>query len=314
VQGRYRRVSREFYFEGLKTNTDSIKSMEGIDIVWIEEAHNISKSSWNILYPTIRKPNSEIWLSFNPKLEDDFIYTMFIKEEHPDAMVIKIDYIDNPWLPDVLKQEIEHIKNTDMDLYNHVWRGEPEKHSQAQVFYDKWVVEDFNTDDLINSNNGVVFYYGMDFGYGADPTVLTRCFIIDNTLYIDEAHFWYHIDMKDLPDLIREVSPEAFDWIIYGDAADVASIRYLKNKGYDIRPSKKGAGSIKAGILYMRSFDKIVIQEGLDHLQEEFRLYKYKVDPTTEDVLPIIIDAYNHGIDSIRYGINKRIKLGKDNS
>lgn len=113
----------EFIFAGLRHNVTSIKSMEGCDIVWVEEAHTVSKSSWDILIPTIRKPGSEIWLTFNPELESDETYDRFITNPPTDALVLKVNWSDNPWFPDVLRQEMEDLKKKDYDAYLNVWEG-----------------------------------------------------------------------------------------------------------------------------------------------------------------------------------------------
>jgi len=113
----------EFVFAGLKHDPHSLKSYEAIDIVWIEEAQNVSDSSWAILIPTIRKPGSEIWISFNPILETDATYRRFVASPPPTAKVVKLTWRDNPWFPETLREELEHLKATDAAAYSHVWEG-----------------------------------------------------------------------------------------------------------------------------------------------------------------------------------------------
>lgn len=116
----------EFYFTGLRQqNVTSIKSFEGCDIAWVEEAQVVSKRSWTILTPTIRKPGSEIWVSFNPELDTDETYVRFVVNPPEDALVIPINYDDNPWFPDVLEKERLHMKATDPEEYENVWEGKP---------------------------------------------------------------------------------------------------------------------------------------------------------------------------------------------
>lgn len=116
----------EFLFAGLSNMTiDNIKSYEGIDIVWIEEGQSISKRSLDILVPTIRQENSEIWVSFNPNLDTDEIYRHFIVNAPPNAIVRKVGYRDNPWFPPVLEQERLHCLTTEsLETYNNIWEGE----------------------------------------------------------------------------------------------------------------------------------------------------------------------------------------------
>lgn len=115
----------EFLFAGLSDMTaESVKSFEGVDIVWCEEAQAISKRSWDILIPTIRKEGSEIWISLNPELDTDETYTRFIASPPPDAVVIQINYPDNPWFPKVLEQERLHAKATMSKAdYENIWEG-----------------------------------------------------------------------------------------------------------------------------------------------------------------------------------------------
>lgn len=113
----------EFVFAGLRHNVDSIKSKEGIDIVWVEEAQTVSKSSWDKLIPTIRKEGSEIWVTFNPELESDETYQRFVASPPTGAMVVKLNWSDNPWFPDVLDQERRDLQAKDPDAYLTVWEG-----------------------------------------------------------------------------------------------------------------------------------------------------------------------------------------------
>jgi len=115
----------EFFFGGLFRNITWIKSIEGIDVAWIEEAQNVSAESWEILTPTIRKPDSEIWVSFNPDHEDDATYQKFVVNPPDNAKVVLVNYYDNPWFPDVLRKEMEQDKARDLALYQHKWLGHP---------------------------------------------------------------------------------------------------------------------------------------------------------------------------------------------
>lgn len=125
----------QFIFEGLKNNTTKIKSMEGVDYVWCEEAEAITEQSWDILIPTIREKGSEIWVSFNPSSETDATYQRYIAPyisqidesgfyEDDDLYVAKVSWRDNPWFPDELKREMEIMKANDHNKYLHVWEGE----------------------------------------------------------------------------------------------------------------------------------------------------------------------------------------------
>jgi phage terminase large subunit len=113
----------EFAFVGLKNNIANVKSYEGVDICWVEEAQTVSRLSWNVLIPTIRKEGSEIWVSFNPELETDETYQRFVANPPGDSIQIKINWYDNPWFPDTLKLEKDALKLRDEEAYNQVWEG-----------------------------------------------------------------------------------------------------------------------------------------------------------------------------------------------
>ncbi len=114
----------EFVFSGLSKQTkDSIKSFEGIDVAWIEEAHTISESSWDILEPTIRKPGSEIWVSFNPDLDTDYVYKHFVINPPAEALVVNVNWDDNPWRSEVLDNARQKMKREDPEKYAHVYGG-----------------------------------------------------------------------------------------------------------------------------------------------------------------------------------------------
>lgn len=129
----------EFSFSGLSDQTvDSIKSFEGCDIVWVEEAQSVSKRSWSVLIPTIRKEGSEIWLSFNPELETDETYDRFITNQPEDAIIVEMNYTDNPWFPDVLEKERLHAKATlPKTEYENIWEGRCMPAVQGAIYYDE---------------------------------------------------------------------------------------------------------------------------------------------------------------------------------
>jgi phage terminase large subunit len=113
----------EFAFVGLKNNIANIKSFEGVDLCWVEEAQTVSKLSWNVLIPTIRKDKSEIWITFNPELETDETFQRFVVSPPQNAVVQKINWSDNPWFPETLELERQALKNRDIEAYNTVWEG-----------------------------------------------------------------------------------------------------------------------------------------------------------------------------------------------
>jgi phage terminase large subunit len=131
---RHKRNGTEFLFKGLKHNITEIKGFEGIDIVWCEEAENISSRSWEILIPTIRKEGSEIWVVFNPRNATDPTYQRFIVQKRDDAIVRKVSWRDNPFFPNVLKKELETLKRSDPESYMHVWEGELDTRRSGAIY------------------------------------------------------------------------------------------------------------------------------------------------------------------------------------
>ena len=124
-----------FLFTGLQSHTvDSIKSFEGVDIVWVEEAHGVSAKSWDTLIPTIRKPDSEIWLTLNPDMDTDDTYVRFIAAPSPDTWVCQVNWRDNPWFPDVLNQERLKAQARDPESYEHIWEGKPLRVAEGAIY------------------------------------------------------------------------------------------------------------------------------------------------------------------------------------
>lgn len=128
----------EFLFAGLADHTvESIKSYEGVDVVWVEEAHKVSKRSWDILIPTIRKEGSEIWISLNPELETDETYSRFVIDPPANSVVVQINYSDNPWFPDVLEQERVDCLRRDPKGYPQIWEGKCLPAVAGAIYYDE---------------------------------------------------------------------------------------------------------------------------------------------------------------------------------
>ncbi len=283
-----------FLFAGLRHNIDSIKSMEGVDVCWVEEAQSISKTSLETLIPTIRKPGSQIIFTWNPKHESDPIEEMFGREDlPPDTRVKTVNYIDNPWFPVVLQKEADYDLSRDPEKYNHVWMGGYLRNSESRVFRN-WTVEEFE------APADAMFRLGADWGFASDPSVLVRCHIVGRKLYIDyEAHM-VGCEIMDLPSLFMSV-PGAEKWPITADSARPETISHMRNNGFPkIQAAVKGPKSIEDGIEWLKSFD-IVVHPRCRHTIDELTMYSYKTDPLTQLVLPLLSDTNNHIIDALRY-------------
>lgn len=225
-----------FLFQGMQDHTaTSIKSLEGFDGAWVEEAQTLSATSLTMLRPTIRKEycihcrtkkedikdfeknppcdknnsqphdieESEIWFSWNPRNDDDPVDDFLRKNRPPNAIVIGTTFRDNPWFPDVLRKELEWDRKTDHEKYLYVWEGGYERRTQSRVFKN-WRVEEF----VAPSN--AQFYVGCDWGYSVDPATMVRCYEERNDpvtgkehprkrLYIDYERYKIGVEIEDLP-------------------------------------------------------------------------------------------------------------------
>lgn len=291
----------EFIFKGLQNQTNEIKSIEGIDICWVEEAQSVSEESWAILIPTIRKENSEIWITFNPDREEDATYQRFVINPPPDSIVQLVNYYDNPWFPEVLRKEMEYDKQVDYAKYEHVWLGKTVLNTEAQIYHNKFELKEFVTPE------NVTFYYGADWGFANDPTALVRCFIQDQCLYIDYESGGIGVEFEELPALFEKV-PESRKWEIRADCARPETISYMSRQGFRTVACPKWKGSVEDGIEYIRSFRRIYVHPRCKHTYEEFKFYSYKVDKNTGDILPVVLDKDNHYMDALRYALNPYIQ------
>lgn len=282
-------------FQGMQNHTaDTIKSLEGYDVAWVEEAQSLSQRSLDLLRPTIRKTGSELWFSWNPNLPTDPVDVLLRGEEPPPgSIVIKANYRDNPWLPEVLKSELEYDRKRDPDKFAHVWLGEYQRNSEARVFRN-WVIEEFERPA------GTVFRLGADWGFSVDPSVLVRCSLADRRLYIDYEAYMVGCEIDQLPDLFDRV-PESRKWFITSDSSRPETISYMQRHGYPkINRAVKGPGSLEEGIEFLKTFD-IVVHPRCIHTIDELTLYSYKKDALTDEVLSTLEDKANHVIDALRY-------------
>lgn len=291
----------EFIFKGLQSQTIEIKSIEGIDYCWVEEAQSVSEDSWSILIPTIRKEGSEIWVTFNPDRQEDATYQRFVVNPPPDSIVQLINYNDNPWFTDVLRKEMEYDKSVDYGKYEHVWLGKTVINTEAQIYHDKFELKEFATPD------GAIFYYGADWGFANDPTAIVRCFIQDQCLYIDYESGGIGVEFEDLPALFDKL-PDSRRWDIRADCARPETISYVARQGFKIKACPKWKGSVEDGIEYIRSFRRIYVHPRCKHTYEEFKFYSYKQDKNTNEILPIVLDKNNHYMDALRYALNPYIQ------
>jgi phage terminase large subunit len=315
-------------FQGMQNHTaDSIKSLEGYDVAWTEEAQTLSQISLRLLRPTLRKPGSELWFSWNPKKADDPVdnflrgnskASLELKAKGewtppPRMHLVRANWQDNPWFYDTeLPEEKDYDFRRDRDMYAHVWLGEYEKNSQSRVFKN-WKVEHFEPPPM-----GTVLYGGADWGFSQDPTVGIICFIIGRTLYFWREVWAIGCEIDRTPALFDRLDPTHTptrrqrdpNWQSLGqrvpfisDSARPETISYMQRHGYSkVQAALKGAGSIEEGIEFLKSYD-IVIHPDCIHVAQEFENYSFKIDPHTDEITNILDDKKNHTIDSARYAV-----------
>lgn len=292
-------------FEGMQNHTsESIKSLEGFDRAWFEEAQNASDKSLTLLRPTIRKSGSELWFGWNPSKATDPVDALLRGETPPPgAVVVQANYMDNPWLPEELRVEMEYDKRRDPDKYAHVWLGEYQRNSEARVFKN-WVIEEFERPA------GTIHRLGADWGFSVDPSVLVRCDIEGNRLYVDYEAYQVGCEIVNLPELFMSV-PEAEKWPMTADSARPETISHMRRNGFPkINSAIKGAKSLDEGVQFLQSFD-IVVHPRCVHLIDELTLYSYKTDPLTGQVIPVLEDKNNHVIDALRYACEGARRAGR---
>jgi len=297
-------------FEGIRDHTaDSIKSFEGFDIFWGEEANRFSQKSLDLIRPTIiRKKGAELWFSWNPYLPTDPVDFFFRgndkfgrkiegHEPPPGTVIAESNFEDNPFLDDNARIEIAYDRQRDQDKYLHIWKGKYLRHSKAAVFKN-WREEEFE------APADAVHRLGADFGF-VHPATLVRSHIIGRKLFIDYEAYQVGCEIPNLPDLWRQV-PGSDKWPIIADSARPDTINYMQNHGF---PKTYGVKkpSIAEGIEWLKSYE-IIVHPRCKHTIDELTHYKYKVDENTIDpvtnepeILPIIEDKNNHIIDPLRY-------------
>ncbi|HCZ8414437.1 TPA: PBSX family phage terminase large subunit [Proteus mirabilis] len=293
--------SVNYVFAGLRHNLDSIKSKARILIAWVDEAESVSEIAWTKLTPTVREAGSEIWVTWNPERDGSATDKRFRKNPPDNAVVVEMNYGDNPWFPSVLEEErLSDQERLDSATYAWIWEGAYLENSDKQVLANKYVVKSF-PDDLWQKADRLLF--GADFGFAKDPNTLLRQFILNDCLYIEYESYGVGVELDHMPAFYDKI-PESRKWPIKADSARPETISYLKRQGFNISAAKKWQGSVEDGITHLRGFKQIIIHPRCKETAKEARLYSYKTDRITGEVLPVIEDKNNHCWDAVRYGLD----------
>ncbi|MDX3877614.1 MAG: phage terminase large subunit [Achromobacter sp.] len=310
IRTRNRRVS--YTFTGLRHNLDSIKSKARVLIAWIDEAENVSEIAYQKLLPTVRENDSEVWLTWNPELDGSPTDLRFVKNPPPNSKLVELNYTDNPWFPDVLEQERRNDRERlDDQTYAWIWDGAYRENSEAQVLAGKYRVAEF---DPAAGWDGP--YFGLDWGFSQDPTAGVKLWVHDHRLWVEYEAGKIGLENDDIAAFMIARLPGIEQHVTRADSARPETISHVKSKGRDgqranlprLQGVEKWKGSVEDGIAHLRSYKEIVIHPRCVQTLREARLYSYKVDRLTGDVLTDIVDANNHYMDAMRYALQPMIK------
>lgn len=299
----------EFSFVGLKNNVGNVKSYEGVDICWVEEAQTTSRLSWNVLIPTIRKEGSEIWISFNPELETDETYQRFVVNPPEDAKIVKINWSDNPWFPETLRLEKDALRIRDNNAYLNVWEGLCRRTVDGAIFAKEIEMADLEERitrvpyDPIKPVHAV-----FDLGWSDNTAIWFVQFIGMEIRVIrfmesnQKTMAWYLAEMQKFGYVYDTMwlPHDAKHKLIAANGRTMESI--VRSAGYKVQVLERVpvVDSIDAArsIFSKCYFDRINCDQGLQCL----RHYRYDVDPETKQFSKNPIhDIYSHGADAFRY-------------
>ena len=230
---------------------------------------------------------------------------MFVAHHRDNALVEKVNWDNNPWFPEELREEKDYLYRVDPGMAANVWGGELRSNTNASIFKSKYAIEAF-PDDLYQSAERL--FFGADFGFANDPSALVRCFIIDKVLYIDYEAYGFNVEITELAKLFRTV-PDVDKWTIKADCARPETISHLAKVDHlNIVAAPKWKESVREGIEFIRSFEKVIIHPRCVHTADEFRHYSWKTDRITGEILNVPEDKNNHCIDSARYSLSDYIQ------
>lgn len=307
---RYKPTGQKIIFRGLDDplKLKSIKIKDGyFKFLWFEEASELSgpEEIRSVEQSALRGGEEYVeFITYNPPNDPAAWVNKESKLRPPGRYVHSSTYLDVPksWLGKKFIADAELLKQRDRTAYNHEYLGMAVGRAEQIIFHGKWEEREFAP-----PNEKMRIHLGADWGFASDPTALIRFFIDDETLYIEDEAVGYHVELDELPELFRAIDG-ADRWPIKADCSRPETISYMSRKGFNIAGAEKWPGSVEDGIAHMRAFKKIVVHPRCKHTIKELSLYSYKVDKVTKEILPIIVDKYNHCIDAIRYGLDGYIQ------
>ena len=297
----------EFIFAGIKNNTNNIKSIEGIDVAWVEEAQSVSANSWNVLIPTIRKQDSEIWVSFNPELPTDDTWKRFVESPPESSVVVKVNWNDNPWFPETLNLERLSLKSRDLSAYNNVWEGATRNTVDGAIFG-----KEMEQAELENRITNVPYdpskpcHAVFDLGWADN----TACWIIQYVGFDIRVLRYFEDNQKTIQHYLSLMQTFGYIydtiWLPHDGAAkslgtgksieEIVRATGLKVQILDRVPITDSINAART-IFPRCYFDRKNTEEGLNCL----RHYRYDVDEHGTFSQKPLHNIYSHGADAWRY-------------
>ena len=288
----------DFIFKGLYQNEQSIKSIEGIDIAWVEEAQTVSEESLETLTPTVRKEGSKIIYTYNRLMEDDPVHMRLVVEGRPNTLIINVNYdvaIKYGMMPEVIRLELEDDKLNRPAMYKHKWLGEPQS-NQLRIYKDWAIIDEI-------PHEARLFRRGLDFGYSVDPSVCEDIYEHNGGYIIDEVFYQKGMSNKTIADTLSALGSST---LVLGDSAEPKSIDEIRAYGVNIMPAVKGQGSVLQGIQFVQGL-RISVTKRSEKTIRAYKNYLNRVDKKTGVISNEPDDSvheWSNPMDAIRYGFS----------
>lgn len=301
-----------FYFGGLSDQTaESLKSFEGVDVCWCEEAQAITKRSWDILIPTIRKPESEIWISFNPQLESDETYRRFVMQPPPNCISCELNYHDNPFFPAVLELERQHAKETmRAEDYAHIWDGKCKPAVEGAIYFDQMAQAMHRISNVPHDAN-LKTHAVWDLGFNDSMAIILAQKLSSEIRvihYIEGSQRTLADYSAELKELRFEGQP--INWGTHYLPHDGFAKKHQTGKmdseimtGFGWKIAKVPNIDVESGIKRAReTFPKVYFNKaGTERLVECLKRYRRQVNQQTGEPGNPLHDEFSHGADAFRY-------------
>lgn len=286
----------DFLFKGLHHNEQSIKSIEGIDIAWVEEAQTVSGASIDVLTPTVRKPGSKLIYTYNRLDEQDPIHKRLVIEGRPNSLVLNVNYdvaMRHGWFPEVLRVEMEDDKANRPALYKHKWLGEPNTH-EGRIYKDWLLIDEI-------PHEAKLVRYGVDFGYSIDPTVIVAIYYWNGGYIIDEITYQKGLSNKTIADILNNKEKA----LVVADSSEPKSIDEIYSYGVNIQGAVKGQDSVRQGIAFVQDL-RVSLTRRSVKTHTAYLNYKWAVDKENVQLNKPddSVHEWSNSMDAVRYGLD----------